>query len=134
MVEKMSSCSLAINSGFARAVLRASANKSGDTHIQKRRILASGTFFAARPEPRLVDPILEPGVACFHGTLHWPALRGPLARPFWCEVPPKSLSDSRIGFEMTLMSHQDLLVAVVLDERGEAYWDCTATVNFELKK
>ena len=64
---------------------------------------------------------------------HW-ALRGQLARPFWCEVPPKSLSDSRIGFEMTgfemtLMSH--LLVAVVLDERGEAYWDCTAPVSFE---
>ena len=121
MVEKMSSCSLAIISGFARAVLRASAlrargknNKSGDTHIQKRRILASGTFFAARLEPRLVDPAFEPGVACFHGTLHWPALRGQLARPFWCEIPPKSLSDSRIGgFEMTLMSH--LLVAVVLD-------------------
>ena len=75
MVEEMSSCSLAINSGFARAVLRASAlragkkeNRSGDTQIQKRRILASGTFFAARPEPRLVDPVLEPGVACFHGT------------------------------------------------------------------
>ena len=97
--------------------------------------MASGTFFAAQPEPRLVDPVLEPGVACLHGTLHWPALR--LARPFWCEVPPKSLSDSRIGFEMTgfemtLMSH--LLVAVVLDERGQAYWDCTAPVSFELKK
>ena len=89
---------------------RGKKNRSGDTHIQKRRILASGTFFAARPEPRLVDPVLEPGVACFHGTLHWPALRGQLARPFWCEVPPKSLSDSRIGFEMTLMWH--LLVAV----------------------
>ena len=109
--------------------------------LQKRRILASGTF-AARPESRLVDPVLEPGVACFHGTLHWPALRGQLARPFWCEVPPKSLSDSRIGFEMTgfemtgfemtLMSH--LLVAVEIDERGQAYWDCTAPVSFELKK
>ena len=99
--------------------------------LQKRRILAYGTF-AARPESRLVDPVLEPGVACFHGTLHWPALRGQLARPFWCEVPPKSLSDSRIGFEMTLMSH--LLVAVVLDEREQAYWDYTAPVSFELKK
>jgi len=37
-----------------------------------------------------------------------------------------------LGFEMTLMSH--LLVAAVLDERGEAYWDCTAPVSFELKK
>ena len=51
----------------------------------------------------------------FSTTCHW-ALREKLARPFWCEVPPKSLSDSRIGFEMTLMRH--LLVAVVLDERG----------------
>jgi len=30
------------------------------------------------------------------------------------------------------MSH--LLVAAVLDERGEAYWDFTAPVSFELKK
>ena len=33
------------------------------------------------------------------------------------------------GFEMTLMSH--LLVAIVLDERGQAYCDCTAPVSFE---
>jgi len=33
---------------------------------------------------------------------------------------------------MTLMSH--LLVAAVLDERGKAYWDCTAPVSFELKE
>ena len=32
---------------------------------------------------------------------------------------------------MTLMSH--LLVAAVLDERGQAYWDCTAPVS-ELKE
>ena len=32
---------------------------------------------------------------------------------------------------MTLMSH--LLVAAVLDERGQAYWDCTAPVSFVLK-
>jgi hypothetical protein len=30
------------------------------------------------------------------------------------------------------MSH--LLVAVVLDEREQAYWDYTAPVSFELKK